>query len=65
MREAVIVSGARTAIGNYGGALQDVPAAQLQAIAIKGALKKVGVKPGRSPERDNLSPKAVPGRRRN
>ena len=32
MREAVIVSGVRTAIGNYNGALQDVPAAQLQAI---------------------------------
>jgi acetyl-CoA C-acetyltransferase len=61
MREAVIVSGVRTAIGNYNGALQDVPAAQLQAIAIKGALKKAGVRPGRNPVMDNLAPKAFQG----
>ncbi len=61
MREAVIVSAARTAIGNYGGALQDIPAAQLQAIAIKGALKKAGVRPGRNPEWDNIAPKPFQG----
>jgi acetyl-CoA C-acetyltransferase len=61
MREVVIVSGARTAIGNFGGALQDVPAAQLQATAIKAALKKVGVRPGRSAQLDNFAPKAFQG----
>ncbi len=45
MREAVIVSGVRTAIGNYGGALQDVPAAKLGSIVIQGALRKAGLKP--------------------
>lgn len=45
MNEAVIVSGVRTAIGNYGGALQDVPAAKLGATVIQGALKKIGLKP--------------------
>jgi acetyl-CoA C-acetyltransferase len=45
MAEAVIVSGVRTAIGNYGGSLQDVPAAKLGAVVIKGALKKLGLKP--------------------
>jgi acetyl-CoA C-acetyltransferase len=45
MNEAVIVSGVRTAIGNYGGALQDVPAAKLGATVIQGALKKAGLKP--------------------
>ena len=45
MNEAVIVSGVRTAIGNYGGALQDVPAVKLGAIVIQGALKKAGLKP--------------------
>ncbi|MBN1190814.1 MAG: acetyl-CoA C-acetyltransferase [Dehalococcoidales bacterium] len=58
MREAVIVSGARTAIANFGGSLQDVPAAQLQAITIKSALKKVGVRPGRNPQLDESRPKA-------
>ena len=45
MSEAVIVSGVRTAIGNYGGSLQDVPAVKLGSIVIKGALKKAGLKP--------------------
>jgi acetyl-CoA C-acetyltransferase len=61
MNEAVIVSGARTAIGNFGGALQDIPAAQLQATAIKGALKKIGVRPGRSSQLDGFAPKAFQG----
>lgn len=50
MREAVIVGAARTAIGNFGGALQDVPAAQLGAIAIKAAMKRAGLRPVRNPE---------------
>lgn len=45
MNEVVIVSGVRTAIGNYGGALQDVPAVKLGSIVIKEALKKAGLKP--------------------
>ena len=45
MNEAVIVSGVRTAIGNYGGALQDVPAVKLGSIVIQGAMKKAGLKP--------------------
>jgi acetyl-CoA C-acetyltransferase len=61
MREVVIVSGARTAIGNFGGALQDVPAVQLQATTIKAALKKVGVRPGRSAQLECCLPKAFQG----
>ena len=45
MNEVVIVSGVRTAIGNYGGALQDVPAVKLGAIVIQGVLKKAGLRP--------------------
>jgi len=45
MSEAVIVSGVRTAIGNYGGALQDVPAVKLGATVIQEALKKAGIRP--------------------
>jgi acetyl-CoA C-acetyltransferase len=47
MPEAVIVSAARTAIGNYGGALQNIPATRLGSIAIKGALNKAGLRPRR------------------
>ena len=35
----VIVSGARTAIGKFGGSLKDFEASDLGAIAIKAALK--------------------------
>ena len=45
MSDVVIVSGVRTAIGNYGGAFQDVPAVKLGSIVIQGALKKAGLKP--------------------
>ena len=45
MNEAVIVSGVRTAIGNFGGALQDVPAVKLGAVCIQGAMKKAGLRP--------------------
>jgi acetyl-CoA C-acetyltransferase len=61
MREVVIVSGARTAIGNFGGALQDIPAAQLGAIAIKGTLKKAGVRPARNPALESCCPKPFQG----
>jgi acetyl-CoA C-acetyltransferase len=44
MREVVIVSGARTAIGTFGASLKDVSAIKLGAIAIREALKKVGLK---------------------
>lgn len=45
MREVVIVSGARTAVGNFLGTLKDIPAAQLGAICIRETLKKVGLRP--------------------
>ncbi len=56
MREVVIVSGVRTAIGNYGGALQDTPAVKLGSIVIKEALKKAGLRPHRDPEVLNYAP---------
>jgi acetyl-CoA C-acetyltransferase len=45
MSEAVIISGVRTAIGNYGGSLQDVPAVKLGSIVIRAALQRAGLKP--------------------
>lgn len=44
-RQVVVVSGARTGIGDYGGALKDLPATQLGAIAIKEALARGKVDP--------------------
>jgi acetyl-CoA C-acetyltransferase len=44
-REVVIVSAVRTPIGSFMGALSTVPAPRLGAIAIKGALEKINLKP--------------------
>lgn len=45
MKEVVIVGAKRTAIGSYGGSLKNVPAKELGAIAIKGAIEQAGIKP--------------------
>jgi len=44
-REVVVVSGARTGIGDYGGSLKDLPATKLGAIAIKEAVARAGIDP--------------------
>jgi acetyl-CoA C-acetyltransferase len=46
MREVVIVSAVRTAIGTYGKSLKDVPAVELGAIVIKEAVERAGISPG-------------------
>jgi len=45
MKEAVIVSGSRTAIGNFGGGLMKVPVVELGAIVMKDVLRKANLKP--------------------
>jgi acetyl-CoA C-acetyltransferase len=59
MGEAVIVSGVRTAIGNYDGSLKDVPGTKLGSIVIKGALEKAGLKPAVNPELLGYAPAAI------
>ncbi len=43
MSKAVIVSGVRTAIGSFGGALTDVPATELGRVVIESALERAGI----------------------
>ena len=45
MREVVIVSAVRTALGTFGGSLKDVSAADLGAIVVKEAVKRAGINP--------------------
>ena len=45
MKEAVIISGARTPVGSFNGSLAGFTAPQLGAIAIKEAVKRAGIKP--------------------
>jgi acetyl-CoA C-acetyltransferase len=44
-REVVVVSGVRTAIGDYGGALKDIPPTELAATAIREAVKRSKLDP--------------------
>jgi len=61
MREAVIVSGARTAVGNFLGSLKDIPAAQLGAICIREALKRVGLRPRATQDMVSFAPDKLKG----
>ena len=45
MREVVIVSGARTPVGAFGGSLKTTPVVDLGAMVLKETLKKAGLKP--------------------
>lgn len=44
MRDVVIVSACRTAIGNYGGALKDVSPVELATVVIKEAMMRAGIR---------------------
>jgi len=45
MKEIVVLGGARTAFGTYGGALRDVSATDLGIVAAKGALERSKISP--------------------
>ncbi len=45
MREAVIVSGARTAVGEFGGSLKGVSVVELGRLVIKEAIVRAGLRP--------------------
>ena len=46
MKDVVIVSGARTPIGRFGGSFKDMPASELGAVAIRAAVERAGIEPG-------------------
>lgn len=45
MREVVIVSAVRTAVGTFGGSLRDVGAVELGRIVVKEAVERAGIRP--------------------
>lgn len=45
LKDVVIVSGCRTAVGSYGGSLKDVSAIDLGALVVKEAVKRAGIQP--------------------
>jgi len=46
MKDVVIVSACRTAIGAFGGSLRESHAARLAAVTMKEAVKRAGIEPG-------------------
>jgi acetyl-CoA C-acetyltransferase len=50
MREVAIVSPVRTAVGNFGGGLKDVSAAELGATVIKAVLERTSLEPDKIDE---------------
>ena len=61
MREVVIVSGARTAVGNFMGSLKDIPAAQLGAVCIRESLKRAGLRPMATQDMVSFAPEKLKG----
>jgi len=61
MEEVVVVSGARTAIGNFGGSLKDVQVVKLGATVIREVLRKAGLKPIPKKEYSDIGPDLLKG----
>ena len=57
MENVVVVSGARTPIGSFGGSLRDIPVYKLAAFALNEAVSKAGVEPGQV---DSIFPRRRP-----
>ncbi len=61
MRNVVIVSGARTPVGSFGGSLKTTPVVDLGAMVLKETLKKVGLKPVATEELTRFEPDFLKG----
>jgi acetyl-CoA C-acetyltransferase len=59
MRDVVIVSACRTAVGNFGGSLQDVPVVDLGARVLKETLKKIQLRPEASERQIQVAPDSL------
>jgi acetyl-CoA C-acetyltransferase len=61
MNDVVIVSGARTAVGAFGGTLKSTPVVQLGALTLKGALVKAGLRPVATEDVTQFEPDSLKG----
>ena len=61
MRDVVIISGARTPVGTFGGSLKAVPVVQLGALALKAVLKKSNLRPVASEAMTRVEPDGISG----
>ena len=61
MKDVVIVSGARTAVGSFGASLKDVPVVDMGALVLKETLKKAGLRPLATEALTAFEPDALKG----
>lgn len=61
MRDVVIVSGARTPVGSFGGTLKTTPVVQLGALVLRETLKKINLRPVASDSLTQYEPDALKG----
>lgn len=61
MKNVVIVSGARTPVGAFGGTLISTPVVQLGALVLKETLKKAGLRPAATEDVTQFEPDGLKG----
>jgi acetyl-CoA C-acetyltransferase len=61
MKDVVIVSGARTPVGAFGGSLSTTPVVDLGALVLKETLKKIGLRPTATQELTRFEPDFLKG----
>lgn len=61
MSEVVIVSGARTPVGSFGGTLKTTPVVELGALVLKETLKKAGLRPAVTDQLAGFAPAPLRG----
>jgi acetyl-CoA C-acetyltransferase len=61
VKDVVIVSGARTPVGAFGGSLKTMPVVDLGALVLKETLKKVGLKPTATKDLTRFEPDFLKG----
>lgn len=59
MRDVVIVSGARTPVGAFGGTLKSTPVVELGTLVLKETLKKIGLRPVATESLTQFAPDAL------
>jgi len=62
MKEVVLVSGARTSIGSFGGSLKDVSAIEMGSLVMREVFKKINLKPVASKEQNEFAPDKLKGK---
>ena len=64
MKDVVVVGGARTPIGAFGGGLKTVSAVELGSLVMKDVFKRIGLRPEASEEMEAVAPDKLKGRGR-